>query len=83
MQKTRKIRLQSQSLTVSGNRNRNARFSYNFEISAENPVIYGGNDLKDLIFNYSSRIKMSRNFYDRRNFCQKNFGNRRGINEGL
>ena len=54
-----------------------------FQNLAENDVIYGENDTKDLIFNYSTRIGMCRNFYDRRNFWLKKFGYDRGVSGGL
>ena len=82
MQKTRKIRLQS--LTVSGNRGQKHKlFLYDFQNLAENGVIYGENDTKYLIFNYSTRIGMCRNFYDRRDFWLKKFGYDRGVSGGL
>ena len=58
-------------------------FETNIEIIVKNRLIYGGNDTKDLIFNYGPRFKIGRNFYDRRNFCSKNFENFRGVSGGL
>ena len=55
----------------------------NLTIIVKNRLIYGGNDTKDLIFNYGPRFKIGRNFYDRRNFCPRNFENFRGVSGGL
>mgnify|MGYP001343053024 CR=1 FL=1 len=41
---------------------------------AENRLKYGENGTIDLIFNYWGKIKINRNFYDGRNFCQKFLG---------
>ena len=39
-----------------------------FHNLAQNRLNYWGNDAIDLIFNYLEKMKIDRNFYDRRNF---------------
>ena len=51
-----------------------------FSILAENRLKYGENEAVDLIFNYWGKIKIVRNFYDGRNFCQIFFEDHRRIN---
>ena len=50
-----------------------------FRFLAENRLKYGENGTIDLIFNYWGKIKIDRNFYDGRNFCQNFFGDHRDI----
>ena len=39
-----------------------------FHNLAQNRLNYGENDAIDLIFNYLEKMKIDRNFYDRKNF---------------
>ena len=53
--------------------------SWFFSILAENRLKYRENGAVDLIFNYWGKIKIVRNFYDGRNFCQIFLGDHRGV----
>ena len=52
---------------------RNPMDSLTFPYLAENRLKYGGNGTV-VIFNYWGKIKIDRNFYDGRNFCQNFWG---------
>ena len=50
-----------------------------FRILAENRLKYGENGTVDLIFNYWGKIKIDRNSYVGKNFCQNFWGDHRHI----